>query len=147
MPPIKPSSHTVCYSFPCSAVWNSLQAKYKPLLSSTSSPPSLYWYFHISTVSVSLDRNRASVEHRTWYIFWKLRIRPTAFRLPFPRSIFAKCTQLLKHHLSFANYFFICGVWFKHHGFGSKFWQRCIYCISFEKKHNKFLILFIWRDG
>ena len=41
---------------------------------------------------VSLDRNhrnRASVDHGTWYISWKPW--PTAFRLRLPTSIFPKC--------------------------------------------------------
>ena len=40
---------------------------------------------------LSLDRYRASADHRTGYIFRKLW--PTPFRLRFPKCIFATCTR------------------------------------------------------
>ena len=40
-------------------------------------------HFQISTVSLSLDRHSASVDHGAWYIFWKLWPRPFhPFHLP-----------------------------------------------------------------
>ena len=56
----------------------------------------------ISTISVSLNCFRASVDNGRRYIFWKLWT--TGFRLWFPKCIFAKYTRLM-HHLSFASLF------------------------------------------
>ena len=50
-----------------------------------------YWHFQISTLSVSLDRYRAFVDHCTSYIFWKVLPLTNSFHPSISKVYFAKC--------------------------------------------------------